>query len=145
MATDTVEKLNAFLRGEISAVDTYRHAIDKLSDKPIAASLSESLRSHEQRVTLLKNEILRRHGEPTHGAGPWGAFAKLIAGGARPFPEKGAVLALEEGENAVREQYQRELPKLDPEARGFLEKNILPEQLRTLGTITRLKKQLAAA
>lgn len=145
MANDTVDKLNAFLRGEISAADTYRQAIDRLSDRPIAASLSESQKSHELRALLLKDEILRRHGEPTHGAGVWGAFAKLIAGGAKPFPETGAILALEEGENAVRDEYQRELPKLEPEARTFLEQRILPEQLRTNGTINRLKKQLAAA
>ena len=60
MATDTVNVLNSFLRGEISAVETYRQAIEKLQDQPGVSTLSECLRSHEQRVSVLKSEIRSR-------------------------------------------------------------------------------------
>jgi hypothetical protein len=76
MDTQTVDKLNSFLRGEISAVETYRQAIEKLRNKPEVAALSDCLRSHEQRVTMLKEEVLRRGGEPARGSGTWGTFAK---------------------------------------------------------------------
>ena len=94
MANDTLDTLNSFLRGEISAVETYRQAIEKLRDKPEVSTLSECLRSHEQRVSLLRDEIRLRGGEPAQGSGPWGAFVKLLEGGAKLFGAKSAIAAL---------------------------------------------------
>jgi hypothetical protein len=145
MATDTVDKLNSFLRGEIAAVETYRQAIEKLQDKPEVATLSDCMRSHQQRVAILQSEIRRYNGEPAQGSGPWGTFAKLVEGGATAFGEKAAIAALEEGEDHGRDDYRRDLSKLPPEVRTFVETNILPEQLRTHGAMSRLKHELATA
>ncbi len=138
----TVDKLNSFLRGEISAVETYRQALEKLNDKPEAATLSDCMRSHESRVQLLRQEIRRRGGDPAEGSGPWGAFAKLVEGGARVLGEKAAIAALEEGEDHGRDDYQRDVKALDSEARSFVEQNIVPEQVRTHRALSQLKKQL---
>ena len=144
MATDTVDTLNSFLRGEISAVETYRQAIEKLQDKPEASILSEGLRSHQQRVSLLTEEVARRGGKPSQGSGPWGAFAKLLEGGAKVFGTKAAIAALEEGEDHGRDDYKRDAAKLEPDARAFVQQQLLPEQLRTHQALSTLKKQLAA-
>jgi uncharacterized protein (TIGR02284 family) len=144
MANETVDTLNSFLRGEISAVETYRQAIEKLRDKPEASTLTECLRSHEQRVSLLDREIQRLGGKPAEGSGPWGAFAKLLEGGAKLFGAKAAIAALEEGEDHGRDDYKRDAPKLAPEARAFVQQQLLPEQLRTHQAMSTLKKQLAA-
>jgi hypothetical protein len=144
MATDTVETLNSFLRGEISAVETYRQAIEKLQDKPEASTLSECLTSHQQRVSLLTNEIQRRGGKPAQGSGPWGAFVKVVEGGAQLFGTKSAIAALEEGEDHGRDDYKRDAPKLEPDARAFVQQQLLPEQLRTHQALSTLKKRLAA-
>jgi len=144
MATDTVDTLNSFLRGEISAVETYRQALEKLEGKPEAGTLSQCLRSHEQRVSLLSDEIQRRGGEPAEGSGPWGAFAKLLEGGAKLFGAKSAIAALEEGEDHGRDDYKRDAPKLEPDARAFVQEQLLPEQLRTHQALSTLKKQLSA-
>jgi demethoxyubiquinone hydroxylase (CLK1/Coq7/Cat5 family) len=145
MANDTVDTLNSFLRGEISAVETYRQAIEKLRDNPEASTLSECLRSHEQRVSLLSNEIRMRGGEPARGSGAWGAFAKLLEGGAKLFGAKAAIAALEEGEDHGRDDYKRDAPKLEPDARAFVQQQILPEQLRTHQAMSTLKKRLDTA
>jgi len=142
MATETVEKLNSFLRGEISAVETYRQAIEKLGTKPQATVLNDCMRSHAERVTLLRDEIRRRGGEPAQGSGPWGAFAKLVEGGAGMFGEKAAVAALEEGEDHGRDDYKRDASELEPDARMFVEQRIMPEQLRTHRVLSSLKKDL---
>ncbi|MET0413038.1 MAG: DUF2383 domain-containing protein [Polyangiaceae bacterium] len=144
MATDTVDTLNSFLRGEISAVETYRQAIEKLQDKPEVSILSEGLRSHEQRVVLLTDEVQRRGGKPSQGSGPWGTFAKLLEGGAKVFGTKAAIAALEEGEDHGRDDYKRDAPKLEPDARAFVQQQLLPEQLRTHQALSSLKKKLAA-
>ena len=112
----TVKTLNSFLRGEISAIETYRQAIDKVQQPPIRAQLQESLRSHESRVNVL-NRIEQLGGEPAVKSGPWGAFAKLVEGGASLLGDKAAVSALEEGEDRRREDYRRELDKLDAQTR----------------------------
>jgi demethoxyubiquinone hydroxylase (CLK1/Coq7/Cat5 family) len=145
MASDTIDTLNSFLRGEISATETYRQAIEKLRDKPEASTLSDCLRSHEQRVSLLRNEIRRRGGEPAQGSGTWGAFAKLVEGGAKVFGAKAAIAALEEGEDHGRDDYKRDTPKLEPDARDFIQQQIVPEQLRTHQTMSTLKRRLDTA
>jgi hypothetical protein len=139
---DTVDKLNSFLRGEISAVETYRQAIDKLSGTPEASTLNDCMQSHEQRVHLLEEEIRRRGGQPAEGAGAWGTFAKLVEGGAKAFGEKAAIAALEEGEDHGRDDYMRDMKKLPPDARELVEHRLLPEQLRTHQVLSSLKKSL---
>jgi len=137
--------LNSFLRGEISAVETYRQAIDKLRDKPEASTLAECLRSHEQRVSLLQSEIRTRGGDPAQGSGAWGAFAKLLEGGAKMFGAKAAIAALEEGEDHGRDDYKRDISKLEPEARDFVQQRLISEQLRTHQAMSMLKKRVEAA
>jgi demethoxyubiquinone hydroxylase (CLK1/Coq7/Cat5 family) len=144
MANDTVDALNSFLRGEISAVETYRQAFEKLRDTADARTLEECLRSHELRVGLLSDEIQRRGGKPAHGSGPWGAFAKLLEGSAKLFGVKAAVAALEEGEDHGRDDYKRDIEKLDPAGRAFVQQQLLPEQLRTHQALSSLKKSIEA-
>jgi len=145
MASDTVDTLNSFLRGEISAVETYRQAIEKLRDKPEASTLNDCMRSHAQRVSMLESEIRVRGGKPAQGSGPWGAFAKLMEGSAKLFGAKAAIAALEEGEDHGRDDYKRDAKKLEPDARAFIEGQIVPEQLRTHQLMSALKKRLDAA
>jgi Domain of unknown function (DUF2383) len=138
----TVDHLNSFLRGELSAVETYRQAIEKLSDKPEASTLNDCMLSHERRARLLTAEIRRRGGEPAEGSGPWGAFAKLVEGGAKVFGEKAAIAVLEEGEDHGRNDYQRDADDLEPDAKSFVKTEIFPEQLRTHQAMSSLKKTL---
>jgi hypothetical protein len=139
---NTVDKLNSFLRGELSAVETYRQAIEKLADKPEAPMLNDCMRSHEMRAQLLAEEIRRRGGEPAQGSGPWGAFAKLVEGGATAFGEKAAIAALEEGEDHGRNDYQRDADELEADAQSFVRTQLVPEQLRTHQAMSTLKKTL---
>ena len=76
--TATVDTLNGFLRGEISAVETYRQALDKLQSSPSRVQLEQCRRSHEERVSRLRQEVVRLGGKPEEGSGAWGAFAKLV-------------------------------------------------------------------
>jgi uncharacterized protein (TIGR02284 family) len=145
MAKDTIDTLNSFLRGEISAVETYRQAIEKLSGKPEASTLQDCMRSHEQRVALLSTEIRSRGGKPAQESGPWGALVKLLEGTATVLGVKAAIAALEEGEDHGRNDYKREVDELEPGARALVERQLLPEQLRTHRAMSDLKKRLSSA
>jgi demethoxyubiquinone hydroxylase (CLK1/Coq7/Cat5 family) len=143
MATTNIDTLNSLLRGEISAVETYDQAIARLTDDAIVAQrLQECRRSHEQRVALLREEVARAGGDPAHGSGAWGGFAKLVEGGAKLFGKKAAIAALEEGEDHGLRQYRHDLPKLDPETRRELEPQLLREQEQTHHALSELKHAL---
>lgn len=145
MSTTTQQSIghmNSFLRGEISAVETYRQCIEKLGPNRHRAKLQECQQSHQRRVELLRQWISQRGGRPAESSGVWGGFAKLVEGGARAFGEKAAVAALEEGEDHGRNDYQRDLKDLDPEARRFIETQILTEQQRTHDSLSSVKKSM---
>ncbi len=140
--TEPVDQLNSFLRGEISAVETYRQAIEKLASGSSAAMLAQWQKSHEMRVSLLTSEIVKRGGQPAKGSGAWGAFAKLVEAGASVLGEKSAIAALEEGEDHGMKDYETDVAKLDEPTKAFILGKILPEQKRTHTGVRELKKQL---
>jgi rubrerythrin len=133
--------LNKFLRGELSAVETYRQAIERLAASPFAADLIENKRSHEQRVEMLRTQVVRLGGQCSEDSGAWGSFAKLVEGGAKVFGEKAAIAALEEGEDHGLKLYRSnsDIAKLDLATRDFVERSLLPEQERTHRTTSRIK------
>jgi hypothetical protein len=138
----SVDALNGFLRGEISAVETYRQAIEKLSSSPTRGQLEDCRRSHELRVTKLRDQVARLGGEPAKSSGPWGAFARLVEGGAKALGERSAVSALEEGEDHGLKLYRDDLEKLDMPTRRFVETDLLPAQQQTHQFMSTLKHTL---
>ena len=141
-ADQTVNALNGFLRGEISAVETYRQAIEKLGAGPTQVQLEDCRRSHEQRVAKLREQVASLGGEPARDSGAWGSFARLVEGGAKAFGERAAVAALEEGEDHGLKLYRDDLDKLDPMSRQLVETELLPAQERTHQFMSTLKHTL---
>jgi len=138
-----VDHLNSFLRGEISAVETYQMALDKIDAvSPARSELQSCLASHQQRVTLLREAIIQLGGEPATSSGVWGAFAKTVEGGAKLLGEKVAIAALEEGEDHGLRDYRDDLSALDSSARRLVETQLLPQQVATHRTMSQLKKQI---
>lgn len=129
--SNDIDQLNKLLRGELSAVQTYRQCIESLDDdepEALEASLEKLKRSHEQRAAWLKGQIRSLGGEPEVSSGVWGAFAMLYEGGATLFGDETAVSALADGEAHGKKLYQESLVNLTPHTRRFIEQTILPEQ-----------------
>lgn len=139
----TVDTLNEFLRGEISAVETYHQALEKLGGSAHRIQLEEGRRSHELRVARLQEQIRRVGGEPSQDSGAWGAFAKLVEGGAKVFGEAAAIAALEEGEDRGLKLYRGDLSGLDLESRQLVQSDLLVAQEQTHRTMSTLKKTLS--
>lgn len=139
--TKTIDQLNSLLRGEISAVETYKMAIEKLTKASFVSVLRDCLASHERRVTTLGDEIRKLGGTPAKGSGAWGTFAKLFEGSAAVFGEKAAIAALEEGEDHGRNDYERELADMAPPTRQAIEPCYQAE-LETHAALSNLKKQM---
>ena len=138
----TIDQLNSFLRGEISAVETYRQAMEKVKDVRAVTTLEECQTSHARRVANLREFITRLGGTPSTDSGAWGSFAKLVEGGAAALGDQAAIAALEEGEDHGLRDYRDELEDLDAEARRLVEQQLLPEQERTHGALSTLKKAI---
>ncbi len=137
-----VETLNSFLRGEISAVETYRQALGKVSDDRVRDALEECRHDHEHRVEGLRERLRKLGGEPAESPGVWGTFAKVVQGGADLLGDKAAVQALEEGEDHGLNDYQRDVDQVHGEARRFVKTELLPAQKRTHERLSRLKRTL---
>lgn len=141
----SVEQLNSFLRGELSAVETYRMALEKLDANSTArGELQACMQSHQNRVALLRDAIIAVGGDPADSSGPWGVWAKTVEGGARLFGDKAAIAALEEGEDHGLKDYKRELDDddLDAQSRSLLTGQLLPLQQQTHDRLSMLKKQM---
>ncbi len=140
-----LDQLNSFLRGEISAVETYRIALDKLAiDSPARSRLDACRQSHAERVATLRGKILALGGTPSDGSGPWGAMTKMIEKGASVFGDVTAVDALEAGEDHGLRDYRQDLPKLGSTAREIVTTQLLPQQEHTHRTLSELKRELHA-
>ncbi len=76
--SQTITQLNSFLRGELSAVESYRLALEHLEQSEFRATLVQCSRSHEERARLLTEAILGRGGEPSPSSGAWGSLVRMI-------------------------------------------------------------------
>ena len=138
-----IDKLNDFLKSEIAAVETYSQAIEKTGNSStVVQRLVELRQSHSSRAQLLRQQIVALGGEPAEGSGMWGAFTKLVEGGAKAFGEKAALQALEEGEDKGLQEYRDEMDDLSEGMRSFIASQILPEQQRSHDTMSRMKKSM---
>jgi hypothetical protein len=141
----SVDKLNHYLRGEISAVETYRMALAKIDEtSPARGEIEACLQSHQARVVMLREAIRAAGGTPADSSGPWGVFAKAVEGGARILGDKATVAALEEGEDHGVKNYKADVNELDPTVRAMVTSRLAPEQQRTHDRMSSLKKRLSA-
>ena len=139
-----IEQLNSFLRGEISSVETYRQALDRIQDQRVRNELQNLLRSHQERVELLRQRVVELGGNPATSSGAWGAFAKLVEGTGKVFGVGPALGALKQGEEHGLNDYRRDLGDLDPQSQELIRSRILPEQERTCRAMSNLQTTVPA-
>jgi len=138
----SIDKLNSFLRGEMSAVETYQMALDKLDRASSARDeLLVNLKSHQDRVLQLQEAIVAAGGTPAKGSGPWGAFAKVVEGAAKTLGDKTAVSALEEGEDHGLKDYKSDISDVDAFCRQIVGRMISMQQ-QTHDRLSALKRRL---
>lgn len=140
---DDIQNLNQILRGELSAVETYQQAMEKLSDEPsVLRILRDGHQSHARRATRLQSEIRKLGGDPAQDSGVWGTFAEAVEGGAKMFGKKAAISALEEGEDSGLNQYRTRLNELSGTVESWVKADLLPEQIRTHEALSRLQNEV---
>lgn len=138
-----IKQLNSFLRGELSAVDTYEQALESVDDPTAERVLRDNMVNHSARATLLREQIRKLGGEPATSSGAWGALAKAIEGGAKLFGDSAAVAALEQGEDHGLKDYRGDLEDLSVAMQNFVASKLLSEQRKTHDALSRLKTILS--
>jgi uncharacterized protein (TIGR02284 family) len=112
-----VDNLNKCLRDELSAVETYRQALDKnraqYGNDAKFQQLGEMLRDHEQAANELRTCIQRLGGTPSDDSGAWGTWSKTVMGAAKLFGDEAALKALKEGEESGIKDYRDVLDDTD--------------------------------
>jgi bacterioferritin (cytochrome b1) len=154
MATDTtgsnpdtneaVRQLNSFLRGEISAAETYRMAIDKLADSEQTVAqtnvglLREIQEEHGRAAQTLRDRIQELGGEASDSSGAWGAWAKTVEGTMNIFGDAAALEGLKEGEEHGLKDYQAGVDDIDPTSAQLVQNQLIPAQQRHINLLDQL-------
>ena len=130
MTRTVVDQLNSLLRGEISAAETYRIAIEKAEAGRATelASLREISREHGEHAQKLRDEIHRLGGSADDSSGAWGAWAKTVAGVSSLFGDDSALKALKEGEEHGLKDYQDAVDDVDAACRELIVGTMIPAQ-----------------
>jgi uncharacterized protein (TIGR02284 family) len=142
-STECVDKLNSLLQGELSAVETYRQALEKTQDAHVKEELKACHACHAGRVDTLVQKVKEMGGKVPENSGAWGAFAKMMEGSATIFGDKASIAVLEEGEDKGLDDYNKMLQDSSPDVKAIAAA-LLPMQEGTHAKMRALKKSLAA-
>jgi uncharacterized protein (TIGR02284 family) len=132
--------LNRLIRGELSAIETYRQALDKMKDAPEATELHSLMVEHRNAVQILRDHVQQRGGNPASDSGAWGAWAKLVEGAASLFGNAAALKALKEGEEHGIKEYESFLEdeNADQECKTLVRSQLLPQARSHVPVLDRL-------
>lgn len=145
--TTDITQLNSLLRGEMSAIETYRQAIAKLEQGNDfgASELHAMQKDHADAADALWHHIEQHGGKPSEGSGPWGAFAKAVEGTATLFGDTAALKGLKEGEEHGLKDYQEALnDKNLPADCQALIRGLMAKQQEHISVLDRLLERVSS-
>jgi len=140
MAHTTTDTLNSLLRGELAATETYQQALAKVGNEAEAVELQRIHAEHRDAANTLRQHVRGHGGEPDHGSGAWGAFAKTIEGSAKLFGNAAALRALRQGEESGLSSYESALKddSLLPDCKNYIRNTLLPQTREHITVLDRL-------
>jgi uncharacterized protein (TIGR02284 family) len=140
-----IDQLNSLLRGEISAVETYQLAIEKIDDEHAsdATALRAIAQEHGEDAQALRESIQELGGEADDSSGPWGSWAKTVQGVAKLFGDASALKALKEGEEHGLKDYEEALDDVDEASRTLIATRLIPNQRRHIATLDGMIEKVA--
>lgn len=141
-AVDTVGQLNAFLLGELAAVEMYRQALGAPCPSAMKAELTECKHSHEMRSTILRETIDSLGGKRSVTTNLRRTWEKLVAARSGASPDQTGIDALERAEERMLTRYRTDTEKLEPAVRIFVEATLVEQQEHTHRAVAGLKRGL---
>lgn len=142
MGDAPVRQLNSLLRGEISAAETYRLAIDKLAHSDDAnvhmGLLSEIQEEHGRAAQALRDRIRELGGEASDSSGPWGVWAKITQRTSNLLGDSAALKNLKEGEEHGLKEYEEAMDDVDVSSAELVQNQFIPAQQRHISLLDQL-------
>jgi len=140
MTTTDTGVLNSLLRGEISATETFNQALEKFAGRPEEADLRQMRDDHREAANTLRHHVRDHGGQPSHGSGWWGGWAKLVEGAAKAFGHAAALKALKEGEEHGIKEYKAALDDRDvaEDCKQLIRGQLMPRCQAHVPTLDRL-------
>ncbi len=138
---EAVRQINSLLRGEISAAETYRMAIEKVSDGNAAGDvqvLRQMQQEHGRAAQELRERIRSLGGEPSDSSGAWGAWAQTVQGTMNLFGDTAALKSLKEGEEHGLKDYQEAIDDTDPLTTSLIQSELIPNQQKHIEILDQL-------
>jgi uncharacterized protein (TIGR02284 family) len=146
---EAVRQLNSLLRGEISAAETYKMAIDQMAESTAASEqvgmLKQMQEDHGRAAQALRERIRALGGEASDSSGAWGAWAQTIQGTMNLFGDSSALKGLKEGEEHGLKDYQEALEDMDATTAGIVSSQFIPAQERHIGLLNHLMNSVGKA
>ena len=145
---ETVRQLNSLLRGEISAAETYRMAIDKVADGDNVANaglLREIQEEHGRAAQGIRDRIKELGGEASDTSGAWGIWAKTVQGTMNLLGDTSSLKALKEGEEHGLKDYQEALDDVDASSAQLIQNQYIPAQQRHINLLDQLLNSVGKA
>ena len=139
---ETVKQLNSLLRGEISAAETYRMAIDKVAASDDAGAnvgmLREIQEEHGRAAQGIRDRIRELGGEASDSSGAWGMWAQTVQGTMNLFGDASALKALKEGEEHGLKDYNEAVDDVDASSAQLIQNQLIPAQQRHINLLDQL-------
>ena len=146
---ESIRQLNSFLRGEISAAETYKMAIDKAGKSDDNAAnmglLREIQEEHGRAAQAIRDRIRELGGEPSDSSGAWGAWAKFVQGTGNLLGDLSSLKSLKEGEEHGLKDYEEGVDDLDATSAELVQNQLIPAQQRHVQLLDQLINAVGAA
>lgn len=135
-----IEYVNAILRGELAAIETYDQTLEKFKGQLTSTDLIRIRDEHKAHVAALSAHVAKFGGTPSTSSGPWGSFTTALTGVAKLIGPETALAALKQGEQHGLEQYEKALQHKDlpEETVTAIRTKLLPESREHVATLDRL-------
>lgn len=142
-----VPQLNSLLRGEISAAETYRIAIDRVAgDASDNATLLRQIQEeHGRAAQAVRDRIRELGGEAVDSSGAWGAWAKTVQATMNLFGDTSSIKALKEGEEHGLKDYNDVIGSLDETSRQMVQNQLIPQQRRHIDLLDQIINAVGSA
>ena len=138
--TAGTDVLNELLRSELSAVETYTHAIGLIEDPTAIAELQRIRDDHRRAERELRECVVERNGVPAGASGVWPAFAATAAAGAKAIGCASLLAPLRQCEEYAIVAFEGALnhEDLHPACHRLIGSDLLPAARRHVDELNRL-------
>jgi len=138
--TGGTDALNALLQTELSAVETYTHAIGLFDDPMVIGELQKIRDDHRRAERELREQVVLVNGVPASTPGKWAAFAAASAPGSKALGCATVLATLRQGEEHALGAYEDALghEDLHPDCHRLIGGDLLPAIRKHVDELNRL-------